>query len=213
MRKTLLIGLLLAVVGLFYYSWQGSPGAAPVVPATSPAYAAQVRQARQQKDNAFRTSPQSPLDSLARAGFQGLRYYRPDGTYRVLARLVRAVVPTPLALPNSGGTTDAYLRWGTASFELGGRPQTLTVLQKQGIAATGELFVPFADATNGRQTYAAGRYLDLPAPADTATTLLLDFNAAYNPFCAYSHEYSCPRPPAENRLTVPVLAGEQAYRP
>ena len=214
MRKILLAGLLLAVVGLFYYSWQGSPGAAPAVPpAPDPAYAAQLRQARQQKDNAFRISPQSPLDSAQRGSFQGLRYYRPDGAYRVLARLTRAAVPTPAPLPNSGGTADAYVRWGTVAFELGGQPQTLALLQKQGIEATGELFVPFTDPSNGRHTYATGRYLDLPAPAADATEVMLDFNTAYNPFCAYNHHYSCPKPPTENRLTVPVLAGEQQYQP
>lgn len=212
MRKLLLIGLLLVVIGLFYYSWQSSPGATP--PPLGPAYAAQVRQARQQKDQAFRSDTSSPIDPAQRAAFQGLRYYAPAEAYRVTARLVRAAVPTPepLAL-TSGDQPDAYVRFGTAEFALGGQPQKLLLLQKQRVAARGELFVPFTDPTNGEQTYAAGRYLDLPAPADTATRLVLDFNAAYNPFCAYNHHYSCPRPPASNRLTVPVLAGEQQFHP
>ncbi|MGI4832377.1 MAG: DUF1684 domain-containing protein [Janthinobacterium lividum] len=212
MRKILFIGALLAVLGLFYYSWQASPGAVPLAP--SPAYAAQVRQARQQKDQAFRTDASSPLDSAERAAFNGLRYYQPAETYRVTARLTRAAVPTPEPLALTSGTKpDAYVRYGTAEFELGGQPQQLLLLQKQGLAAAGELFVPFTDPTNGQQTYAAGRYLDLPLPAPNATELTLDFNAAYSPFCAYNHHYSCPKPPAGNRLSVPVLAGEQAYRP
>lgn len=212
MRKILLAGLLAIIIALFYYSWQGSPGATPP-PVEDPTYAAQVRQARQQKDQAFRTETGSPIDSAQRPAFQGLRYYAPVAAYRVVARLVRAAVPTPEPLALSGGDKpDAYVRFGTAEFELGGQPQRLPLLQKQGVQANGELFVPFTDPTNGQQTYAAGRYLDLPAPAAEATEITLDFNAAYNPFCAYSHAYSCPKPPADSRLTVSVPAGEQAYK-
>ena len=72
--------------------------------------------------------------------------------------------------------------------------------------------MPFTDPTNGQQTYGAGRYIDVPLPPTEANKIELDFNQAYNPYCAYNHEFSCPKPPAENRLTVPVVAGEQAYQ-
>jgi len=206
MRKILLLVGVLAVLGLLAYSFSDtqSPTATPE---TDAAYAAQVRQARAQKDAAFRTAPSSPIPAAQRAAFSGLRYFKPDAAYRVGARLVRAAVPTPLPLALTGGSADAYVRWGTAEFELGGRPQKLTLLQKQG--ETKELFVPFIDPTNGEQTYGGGRFLDLPVPAPEASEITLDFNAAYNPFCTYNHDYSCPRPPADNRLTVPVPAGEQ----
>ena len=211
MRKILLVGGVLAVVGLLIYSWSGSQPAA--VPDRA-AYEARIRLARQQKDNAFRTAASSPLPASQRAAFGGLRYFRPDAAYRVTARLTRAAVLAPMPLALTGGSADPYARWGTAEFELGGKPQKLILLQKQGLGASpNELFVPFSDPTNGEQTYAAGRYLDLAAPAPDATTIELDFNAAYSPFCSYNHDYSCPRPPADNRLTVPVLAGEQQYRP
>ncbi len=210
MRKILIAIVLLAVVGLFYYSWQGSAGA-PAASAPDPAYLAKVRQARLQKDAAFRTADTSPIPAGQRAAFGGLRYYGPDAAYRVVARLTRAAALAPLPLALTRGSADAYVRWGTAEFELGGQPQKLGLLQKQG--ATNELFVPFTDPTNGQQTYAGGRYLDLALPAPTATEITLDFNAAYSPFCAYNHEYSCPRPPADNRLTVAVRAGEQLAQP
>jgi uncharacterized protein (DUF1684 family) len=108
------------------------------------------------------------------------------------------------------GAPESYQRWGTAEFELNGQPQKLTLLQKAGDK---QLFVPFTDPTNGQQTYGAGRYIDVPLPAAEANEIELDFNQAYSPYCAYNHEYSCPKPPAENRLTVPVAAGEQAYQP
>lgn len=211
MRKILLAAGLLAVISLLIYSFSGSQGPTPAAP--DPAYAAQVRQARQQKDQAFRTAPTSPIPAGQRAAFNGLRYYGPNAAYRVTARLTRAAVLAPLPLALTGGSADAYARWGTAEFELGGRPQKLTLLQKQGVGTGQELFLPFTDPTNGRQTYAGGRYLDLPMPAPDAAEITLDFNAAYNPFCAYNHDYSCPRPPADNRFTVPVLAGEQLAQP
>jgi len=210
LKKLLLALALLTVVALLYYSLQSSPPAAD--PAAEAAYAQQLRQARQQKDRAFRAAPESPIPAEARAAFDGLRYFAPVAAYRVSARLSRAAAPAPLPLALSGGPgADAYARWGLAEFTLGGQPQKLLLLQKQG--ETSRLFVPFTDPTNGPRTYAGGRYLDLPVPAAEASEIALDFNAAYNPFCAYNHAFSCPKPPAENRLTVAVEAGEQLYRP
>jgi len=206
MRKILLLIGGLAVLGLLAYNFSTTQTPA-ATPETSAAYAAQVRQARQQKDQAFRTAASSPIPVAQRTAFNGLRYFKPDAAYRVVARLTRAAAPTPLPLALTGGSADAYVRWGTAEFELAGRAQKLTLLQKQG--ETKELFVPFTDPTNGEQTYGGGRFLDLPVPAADASEITLDFNAAYSPFCAYNHDYSCPRPPADNRLTVPVPAGEQ----
>jgi uncharacterized protein (DUF1684 family) len=206
MRKILLLAGLLAVVSLLVYNFSESRSSASPTAGTDAVYAAQVRQARQQKDNAFRTAPTSPIPVAQRAAFSGLRYFKPDAAYRVVARFTRAAGLAPLPLALTGGAADAYVRWGTADFELGGRPQKLVLLQKQG--ETKELFLPFTDPTNGEQTY-GGRYLDLPVPAPEATEITLDFNAAYSPFCAYNHDYSCPKPPADNRLTVPVPAGEQ----
>ncbi len=208
MRKILLSLGLLAFIGLLLYNFSGSPAPTPAAP-TGPAYAAQIRRARQHKDAAFRENPDSPLPAGQRAAFGGLRYFKPNAAYRVVARLTRAAVPAPLPLALTRGAADAYVNWGTAEFALGGRPQRLALLQKQGVGAGQELFLPFTDPTNGQQTYAGGRYLDLPVPAPEATEIILDFNTAYNPFCAYNHEYSCPKPPADNRLSVPVPAGEQ----
>lgn len=206
MRKIFLVAGALALIGLLLYNFSDTQAPA-ATPETAAAYVSQVRQARAQKDAAFRTAASSPIPAAQRAAFGGLRYFKPNAAYRVVARLVRAAAPAPLPLALTGGSADAYVRWGTAEFELGGRAQKLTLLQKQG--ETKELFVPFTDPTNGEQTYGGGRFLDLPVPAPEASEITLDFNAAYSPFCAYDHGYSCPRPPADNRLTVPVPAGEQ----
>ena len=209
MRKLFLAAGVLAVIGLLLYSFSGSQAPAAVAE-TDAGYAAQVRQARAQKDAAFRTAATSPIPVAQRAAFGGLRYFKPAAAYRVVARLTRAAALAPLPLALTGGAADAYVRWGTAEFELGGQPQKLTLLQKAGDK---QLFVPFTDPTNGQQTYGAGRFLDVPLPPAEASEIELDFNQTYNPYCAYNHDFSCPRPPAENRLTVPVAAGEQAYQP
>ncbi|RYY18230.1 MAG: DUF1684 domain-containing protein [Cytophagaceae bacterium] len=206
MRKIWIAGLVLAVLGLMLYNLAGSQP--PQV--LDEAYVAQLRATRQQKDQQLHTAADSPIPAAQRPTFAGLRYFAPAAGFRATARLTRqlALLPQPLAM--SLGQPETYQRWGTAEFELNGQPQHLTLLQKTGDQ---QLFVPFTDPTNGQQTYGAGRYLDVPLPPAEANELTLDFNQAYNPYCAYNHDYSCPKPPAENRLTVAVAAGELAYQP
>ncbi len=205
MRKIWITGLVLAVLGLIIYSIAGSQPAAVL----DEAYLAKLRQARQQKDQTLHNAADSPIPSAQRATFAGLRYFAPAAAFRVTASITRQPVLLPQPLAMSLGQPESYQRWGTAEFELNGQLQKLTLLQKTGDK---QLFLPFTDPTNGQQTYGAGRYLDVALPPAEATEIELDFNQAYNPYCAYNHDYSCPKPPAENRLTVPVVAGEQAYQ-
>ena len=205
MRKIWIAGLVLAVLGLVLYNLSASQPA----PVLDEAYLGRLREARRQKDQTLHTAADSPIPDAQRATFAGLRYFAPVAGFRVVARLTRQPVLLPQPLAMSLGAPESYQRWGSAEFELSGQPQKLTLLQKAGDQ---QLFVPFTDPTNGQQTYGAGRYIDVPLPAAEATEIELDFNQAYNPYCAYNHDYSCPKPPAENRLTVPVAAGEQAYQ-
>jgi len=205
MRKLWIAGLVLAVLGLLLYSVAGTQ----LTKTLDEAYLAKLREARRQKDQTLHNAPDSPIPGAQRATFAGLRYFAPAADFKVTASLTRLPVLQPQPLAMSLGAPESYQRWGTAEFELNGQPQKLTLLQKAGDK---QLFVPFTDPTNGQQTYGAGRYLDVPLPPAEANEVELDFNQAYNPYCAYNHEYSCPRPPAENRLTVPVMAGERAYR-
>jgi uncharacterized protein (DUF1684 family) len=207
MRKVLIAGLVLAVIGLIAYSVGGSK----TTLALDDAYVAKLREARRQKDQSFHSGPSSPLPTVQQATFAGLRYFPPATEFRVLARITRLPVLLPQSITMSTGSQENYQRWGTAEFELAGQPQKLILLQKAGVVNK-ELSVLFTDPTNGPQTYAGGRYLDLPIPTAESNEIELDFNQAYSPFCAYNHDYSCPKPPAENRLTVAVTAGEQLYQ-
>ena len=169
-------------------------------------YAAAIATGRRAKDEHLRTAPGSPL-RRSDATVDRLHYFPVDARYRIVGRIRPA--PTgddPIALDTSDGRQRVARRAGILDFELDGRPLALTGFAL-GSTPPGSLFVPFSDTTSGHETYGSGRYLDLEAEPDG--TVVLDFNLAYQPYCAYSGAYSCPLPPAENRLPVPVHAGER----
>lgn len=173
---------------------------------------------RRGRDDLLRSHPQSPIDPEERASFQGLRYFPPDPTYRVRAR-VEAGDGTDLVI-DTGGDDGAihYRRAAKLVFELAGTPCHLTVLSL--VQYAGGLFVPFKDTTSRNETYGAGRYLFDTAKNTDALVLeitpgssevVIDFNYAYNASCAYSPLWACPLAPPENYLKVPVRAGEMTY--
>ncbi len=159
-----------------------------------------------ERDSLFR-SPQSPLSPPERAAFAGLPYFAYDSTLAVPAALVPAVSTDTVSFPTSTGELRPMVRAGQLVFTAGGVERRLVAYTQVGPDATGELFVPFRDATSGGETYGGGRYLDLPvAPLGRYA---LDFNRAYHPYCVYSDAYSCPLPPAENTMALAVRAGER----
>src|SRR5262245_38936764 len=160
---------------------------------------------RAEKDRYFKMSPDSPIPPHERASFQGLHYYAENADLRLLVRIEEFEPKEPIRMLTSTGAVQEYLRWGRFPIEVEGRSAALTVYY----ASWGEYFVPFVDATSGDETYGAGRYLELEEQEDGS--FLADFNLAYNPYCAYSESYSCPIPPAENRIDVPIRAGELNY--
>ena len=109
-------------------------------------------------------------------------------------------------LQTSSGSIASYLRWGKISFEVDDKVVDLTMFKDR---SSDNLFLPFADATSGNETYGAGRYLDIEMQPDG--NMLVDFNYAYNPYCAYNENWSCPLTPAENRLGVAIRAGERSF--
>jgi uncharacterized protein len=164
----------------------------------------------------FREHPQSPVPPEARAGFQA-RNFDPDPALRFEVSLEPAPPPAPgafaLELPNSGADTLSFSRIGAVELPLPEGARRLSVFWMAGYA--GGLFIPFRDATNGTETYGAGRYLVDAAKSadlggDPATgTLVLDFNFAVQPSCAFDPKWACPLAPPENRLDVAIRAGER----
>jgi len=172
-----------------------------------------INQERNEKDQAFRKGKASPIPKKERRQFNGLRYFPVDSAYRVTATLKRDTSQPAFQMKTSTSRLPLYRAYGTLYFTLKGQSCTLTVYQSLDLMRNpmykNYLFLPFTDATTDESTYGAGRYLDLRIP--NGETIVLDFNRAYNPYCAYSDEYSCPITPAENRLPVAVEAGEKIY--
>jgi uncharacterized protein (DUF1684 family) len=180
-------------------------------------YQHHIAESRRQKDAFFATSPQSPIPGPERQQFHGLRYFPPDLAYRVQAQLVRFPNPEIVQLGTTTGRITQHYRYGEVRFLLNGQPCRLTAYKS--VPAHGhehhhedhELFLPFRDATTGKESYGAGRYLEVQEDNAGPGQLVLDFNLAYSPWCSYSDQYSCVLPPAENTLAVAIRAGEQSY--
>jgi uncharacterized protein (DUF1684 family) len=175
--------------------------------AAPPPSAPDVAAWRAEKDRYMRESSESPVPADKRATFPPLPYFAIDPAYQVPASLTVAPGDAVLELPTSTGKRRRMRRIGTLKFTLKGQPLTLTAFVDADTNDVRRLFVPFGDLTNGTETYAGGRYLDLDR---TATGIYdLDFNRAYHPFCVFNATYDCPYPPRENRLAVPIRAGEK----
>ncbi len=177
-----------------------------------PGYADELLRERQEKDIALRKGDASPLSEGERPGFQGLNYYPVDPALRFRVMLHRYTAPRRIRLATNTGEIRNALRYGYFDFEIEGTTCRLQAYRMEEDQARGgpSLFIPFRDATSGSETYAAGRYLELSE--NTTGIYDLDFNRAYNPYCAYREDYSCPLPPAENTLTAAIRAGEKSYR-
>jgi uncharacterized protein (DUF1684 family) len=163
------------------------------------------------RDALLRDHPQSPIPADERPAFAGLPYFDHDPAARVLAEVV-PTEPQRFEVPASAGEAMAFVRFARARFAFGGEPFELELYWLD--AYGGGLFVPFADATSGAETYGAGRYLlDTVKGADLGSEggrLVLDFNLAYNPSCSYDPRWACPLAPPANRLPIPIRAGERS---
>lgn len=159
---------------------------------------------RAEKDDFFASHPQSPLTPAQKQAFQGLHYFDENPALRFEV----VVEPFPereqIEVQTSTGDVRIYTRHGRFNFLVDGQEAGLTIYE----AGQG-FFLPFVDSLAGKETYPAGRYLDLEALP--GNRFLVDFNLAYNPYCAYNDVWSCPLTPFENRLKVPIRAGEKSF--
>ena len=172
-----------------------------------PSYPEEVAAHRAEVDAFMRGASESPIPAAQRAAFQPLPYYPIDEQYRVPAALRVARGDEVIEMSTSTGKPRRMRRIGTLAFTLKGQPLTLTAFAEADDTALRRLFVPFGDLTSGMATYQGGRYLDLDLKGSGVYEL--DFNRAYHPYCVFNPEYECPVPPRENRLKVPIHAGER----
>lgn len=164
-----------------------------------------VEHFRQMKDEFFRTDPHSPLTEDQKQNFKGLNYFNenPD------LDLVVVVEPLPeqeeVQMQTTTGHVQTYIRYGQFQFSVDGQQAQLTIYANEH-----GYFLPFVDSLSGEETYGAGRYLE---PERTPNgQFRVNFNLAYNPYCAYNERYSCPITPFENRIKVPIRAGEKVFK-
>ncbi len=178
----------------------------PSVPDES-SYVEKLGAERAEKERMFRESSESPIPPSKQGDLLPLSYFPVDSAYAAPAVLKLSEDRPVFDMPTSTGRMRKMERVGVLEFTLKGGAQSLGAFVEAGTRRVTRLFVPFSDLTTGTETYAAGRYLDL----DPTTTGIyeIDFNRAYNPYCAYNETYDCPYPPPSNRLKVPVRAGER----
>ena len=176
-------------------------------------YVSEIEKDRKQKDTEMLTDDKSPIPAEEKTTFKNLNYYKPKAAYRKEASFTRYDQATRFLMKTTTERLPEYSLYGKLSFIHKGKKYSLNVYQnielvkKPGYEK--HLFVPFNDETNGNKTYGGGRFLDLTETG--ADTLVIDFNLAYNPYCAYNHKYSCPIPPEENNLKIKIEAGEKKW--
>ena len=163
---------------------------------------------RREKDEFFKVGEGSPLPPREKESFSGLRYFAPEPSFRFEVRLRRYSNPVSVMMATSEGTRQLFNRVGYFEVSVGSKST-----QVQGYQSAERddpsIFIPFRDGTSGKESYGAARYLDLLVEHDD--NYAVDFNYAYNPYCAYSEDYVCPLPPQENWLKVSITAGERKY--
>lgn len=166
-------------------------------------YMENITKERTTKDDLFRNGPDSPIAN--KEDFHGLHYFKVNPEYRVKANITPYTNDDKVLIIRYTDSTSAkYERYGYANFTINGQAQKLLLLKNENVIS-----VLFKDETSGKETYGGGRYIDYPVSKIKNNTMVLDFNNAYNPYCAYQESYACPVPPAENSLPVPVWAGEK----
>jgi uncharacterized protein len=196
----ILVAIVLAIS--IFYAFQGSQD--------DTAYIKEIEKERSEKDRFMRTSAESPF-AKAPETYKGLNYYPPDIRYRIMANLNPIEEKKTVVLTTNDGKEQRYIEYAYAEFKLDGVSNKLLILEIADMGPfRGKLFLAFGDETSAVETYGAGRYLDV-TKTPGSSTIKLDFNLAYNPYCAYNDSFTCPLPPRENILAIPIKAGEKSY--
>jgi uncharacterized protein (DUF1684 family) len=175
-------------------------------------FAKQTEMYRKKYKEEFTKTSNSPLK---KEDLKYLQFYDADSTFRLKASFERVRHSQSFEMPTYSGMKKTFVKYGTLRFKLNGKRQKLTVYRSLSLETLPQykdyLFLPFKDKTSGNETYGGGRYIDLKTTEVKNGTYMLDFNKAYNPYCAYSDGFNCPIPPKENHLAIAIEAGERNY--
>lgn len=210
--KTRILLVLPIFIFLFFYT-QASFSQGVIEANNKKDYIEKAQDWRKQKNARYKIKEKTMLTDELLENFDHLNYYEVDYSFRVEGQLTKFADGRTFDIQTTGGQVYNYLIYGQVAFNLKGKSLTLNVYQGKRSAESGEkkgaLFIPFTDTTSANETYGGGRYLVLDIP-DT-DTLVIDFNMAYNPYCVFNPDHSCPLPPKENNLEASVEAGELMY--
>ncbi len=177
-------------------------------------HTAQIKGFQYKINSEFSDKEHTPLTTDDFITFKSLDFFPIDSVYNIKAKFELENTPKTFAMPTTTDRLAMYKNYGKATFTLEGKKLILHIYQNQELIKKDEyknhLFIPFTDKTNGNETYGGGRFIDLEIPE--GDTIIIDFNKAYNPYCAYNIKYSCPIPPKENYLDAAIKSGVKAYK-
>jgi uncharacterized protein (DUF1684 family) len=173
-------------------------------------YNKDIQSQRQEIVDFMKNDPESPFNKKGKIPYEGLKFFDIDEKFKIKAKIRKIPSPLPFNVQMSDGETEEYFIYAKASFKLKDVEQELFLLKSKRFFNKPYLFLPFYDETSAIESYGGGRYLNIDYEGEKE--IYLDFNLAYNPYCAYTETYRCPIPPVENRITVKVTAGERNYK-
>ena len=180
----------------------------------STSYMNNIKMHRYDLNIEFSDKKTTPLTKKDFKKFSALDFFPIDSNYRIKAKFIRTPDEIPFEMPTTTDRKSIEVKYGEAHFNINGKQLKLSIYQNTELTLKPEyknyLFLPFMDTTNGNESYGGGRYLDLETPK--GDIIILDFNKAYNPYCAYNFKYSCPIPPLENHLDISIKAGVKAFK-
>jgi uncharacterized protein len=181
--------------------------------ATAQTYQESIIKHRQGYKDDFLKEERSPVKL---GDIQYLDFFEIDSTFRVKCTFTKTNSQSTFTIPTVDGKQNEYFKYGILSFEIKGEKLQLNVYQSLGLMRIPKyknyLFIPFKDVTSGKETYGGGRYLDIETTDIQGDVVILDFNKAYNPYCAFGNGFSCPIPPKENHLKARIEAGEKNFK-
>lgn len=176
----------------------------------------EIRLFQYELNREFSDVTKSPLTKEDMKKFKTLEFFDIDENYNIEADFELTPNTTVFEMPTTTDRLPLYRKYGIARFTLNGKKMELSIYQNQQLMTDFNykdyLFLPFNDTTNGTTTYGGGRFMDLEIPKKGSKKIRVDFNKAYNPYCAYNHTFSCPIPPAENNLPIAIPVGVKAYK-
>lgn len=201
-RSNLFILLIFAIVAITIFNFL-------TIGESSEDYNERIEQERKDK-NGYMLSSSSPLTDEDKREFKGLNYYPINEDFKVTARIEKTNNKQPIFIESTTGEQLKYIPFATAKFELNETEQTVMLYQDWEEKDPNKLSLMFADGTSAAETYGGGRYVDVMYR--NTNSVIIDFNLAYNPFCHFNPEFSCPIPPSQNLLEIPIRAGEKIYK-